>query len=152
MTARTVIAATAIAAMALVAGCSSADTKNDYVDTVNEIRDSAIDTYNQTVNATPTNPNAQAEQLTAAEASLGDIVVELEALDVPEEATAGHQELVAGYADLRKLFDEAAANVKDAEGPAESFQAVTTIGAEGAAIAESIDEAITRINEDLGAD
>jgi hypothetical protein len=140
-----------IVACGVATGCTSADDKSNYIESVDEIQSSAIDTYNQTLNATPTNPKAQAEQLAAAEATLGDIVAELEALDVPEDATAGHQNLVAGYDDLRELFADAAANVRDAKGPAESFEAVEAIGAEGAAVAESIDQAISQINEDLGA-
>jgi hypothetical protein len=131
--------------------CSSADAKNDYVASVSEIRATAIDTYNQTVNATPTNPNAQARQLTAAEATFADIVAELESLDVPEEARAGHRDLVAGFTDLRRLFGDAVTSVENAEGTAESFEAVEAIGAEGDTIAQSIDQAVDRIRDDLDA-
>jgi outer membrane murein-binding lipoprotein Lpp len=151
MTARTVIVATAIAAMPLVAGCSSADTKNDYVDTVNEIQTNALEAFNQAAASTPKNQQAMVEQLEAGEAALADAVTRLEEVEVPEEAQAGHPDLVAGIDDLRALFESTAEDVRAAEGT-QAFAAVTALASEGAVIGTEIDEAITRINEDLGAD
>jgi DNA-binding transcriptional regulator YbjK len=150
MTARTVTGTAAIAAIALVAGCSSADTKNDYVDTVNEIQTNALEAFNQAAASTPKNKQAMVEQLEAGEAALADAVTQLEEVEVPEEAEEGHPALVAGIDDLRALFESTAEDVRAAEGT-EAFGAVTALATEGAVIGDEIDQAITQINEDLGA-
>jgi outer membrane murein-binding lipoprotein Lpp len=134
----------------MVAGCSSADTKNDYVDTVNEIQTNALDAFNQAANTTPKNKRAMVEQLEAGEAALADAVTQLEEVEVPEEARDGHPALVAGIDDLRALFESTARDVKAAEG-AEVFTVVSALGSEGTVIGTEIDQAITQINEDLGA-
>ena len=126
-----------IAVAALLAACSSADTKNDYVDTVNGIQTSALDAFNQAANSTPKNKMAMVEQL--------------EAVEVPEEAEEGHPELVSGIDALRALFEQTATDVQKAEG-ADAFSAVTALASEGAVIGTEIDQAITQINEDLGAE
>ena len=141
----------AVLAAALVAGCSSADTKNDYVDTVNEIQASALDAFNQAASSTPANKQAMVEQLEAGEAALAEAVSELESVEVPEEAQAGHPKLVAGIDDLRALFADTAKEVEAANGT-EAFSAVTALASEGQVIGTRIDEAIDQINEDLGAD
>jgi outer membrane murein-binding lipoprotein Lpp len=148
---RTVTVIAAIAALALAAGCSSADTKNEYVDTVNEIQTNALDAFNQAASATPESKQAMVEQLEAGEAALADAVTELESVDVPEEAEGGHPELVAGIDDLRKLFETTAADVQAASGT-DAFSAVSALASEGAVIGTQIDEAITQINNDLGAE
>jgi uncharacterized phage infection (PIP) family protein YhgE len=135
----------------MVAGCSSADTKNDYVDTVDGIRENAIDAYNQTVTPTSADTKGQIRQLEAAEDSMATAVAELEAVDVPEEAEESHREMVAGYQDLRALFAQTAADLKSATDVSEALQAMSAVGAEGDAIAQQIDDAVTQINEDLGA-
>ena len=150
MTARTVTGTTAIAAIALVAGCSSADTKNDYVDTVNEIQTNALEAFNQAAASTPKNKQAMVEQLEVGEAALADAVTQLEDVEVPEEAEEGHPALVAGIDDLRALFESTAEDVRAAEG-AETFSAVTALASEGEVIGTEIDQAISQINEDLGA-
>ncbi len=138
------------AAAFMVASCSSADTKNDYVDTVNEIQTNALEAFNQAAASTPRNKQAMVEQLEVGEAALADAVTQLEEVEVPEEAQDGHPALVAGIDDLRALFESTAADVQAAEGT-EAFGAVTALASEGAVIGTEIDEAITRINEDLGA-
>lgn len=148
---RTPTAIAAIAAAALAAGCTSADTKNDYVDTVNEIQTSALDAFNQTASSTPENKQAMVDQLEAGEAALADAVADLESVDVPEEVQEGHPDLVAGIDDLRALFEKTAADVEAASG-SQAFDAVTALASEGAVIGTQIDEAINRINRDLGAD
>ena len=150
-TSRTVSLIAAIAGIALVAGCSSADTKNDYVDTVNEIQSSALDAFNQAANSTPANKQAMVEQLESGEAALADAVSELEEVEVPEEAEEGHPKLIAGIDDLRALFARTAEDVQAASGT-EAFTAVTALASEGAAIGTNIDQAITEINQDLGAE
>jgi hypothetical protein len=147
-TTRTLTAAAIVAAT--VAGCSSADTKNDYVDTVNGIQESALEAFNQAANSTPANTRAMVAQLEAGEAALADAVAELEGVDVPEEVEDGHPELVAGIDDLRALFAQTANDVDKAEG-SEAFSAVTALASEGQVIGTEIDRAIDRINDDLGA-
>ena len=150
MTARTGTVTSAIAAMALIAGCSSADTKNEYVDTVNEIQTSALEAFNQAAASTPKDKQAMVEQLEAGEAALADAVGQLEEVEVPEEAQEGHPALVAGIDDLRALFESTADDVRSAQGT-ETFTAVTALASEGSVIGTEIDQAITQINEDLGA-
>jgi hypothetical protein len=138
-------------AAAMLAACSSADTKNEYVDTVNAIQTSALDAFNQAANSTPENNKAMVEQLEAGEAALADAVAELDEVEVPEEAQDGHPMLVAGIDDLRALFEQTAKDVQKAEGT-DAFGAVTALASEGAVIGTEIDQAINQINDDLGAD
>lgn len=144
------IAVAAVALAALAAGCGTAE-KNEYVDTVNEIQARALEAFNETATATPKNTKALVDQLESAEGALAEAVAELEAVEVPEEAQDGHPELVAGLEDLRDLFGQTA---KDARGAStsEAFAAVTRLGSKGSEIGTRIDEAISRINSDLGAD
>jgi hypothetical protein len=146
----TAIGAAAIAAV-LAAGCTSADTKNDYVDTVNEIQASALEAFNQAASSTPANNEAMVDQLEAGETALAEAVSELESVEVPEEAQEGHPQLVAGIDDLRKLFADTAKEVEAAKGT-EAFGPVTALASEGQVIGTRIDEAIDQINQDLGAD
>ena len=140
-----------IVAAATLAACSSADTKNEYVDTVNAIQTSALDAFNQAANSTPENNKAMVEQLEAGETALADAVAELDEVEVPEEARDGHPKLVAGIDDLRALFEQTAKDVQKAEGT-DAFGAVTALASEGAVIGTEIDRAINQINDDLGAD
>jgi hypothetical protein len=140
-----------IVAALTLAACSSADTKNEYVDTVNAIQTSALDAFNQAANSTPENNKAMVEQLEAGEAALADAVAELDEVEVPEEAQDGHPMLVAGIDDLRALFEQTAKDVQKAEGT-DAFGAVTALASEGAVIGTEIDQAINQINDDLGAD
>jgi hypothetical protein len=148
--ARGLTAAAILAAGALLsAGCSGADTKSDYVDTLNGIQEQALNTFNQTVSAPARNPEQQAEQLQVAAATYDDILAELESVEVPEEAQAGHDELVAGYEEMRAVFDEAYKKAKKANEASESIAAVSVIGNEGAAIGERLNEALDQIRQDL---
>ena len=140
-----------IVAALTLAACSSADTKNEYVDTVNAIQTSALDAFNQAANSTPENNKAMVEQLEAGEAALADAVAELDEVEVPEEAQDGHPMLVAGIDDLRALFEQTAKDVQKAEGT-DAFGAVTALASEGAVIGTEIDQAINQINDDLGVD
>jgi hypothetical protein len=148
---RVLFVATIAVTAAVVAGCSSADTKNEYVDTVNQIQTDALQAVNQ---STTTQPNSKAqvvEQLESAEKILGDAVTELEQVDVPEEAQGGHEQLVAGIDEMRGLFADTAEKVKSASS-AESVAELTSLVGESSAIGAEIDAAITQINQDLGAE
>lgn len=149
MSAARFIALAAAAAALLAAGCSSADTRNKYVDTVNEIQSDALDAFNQTAGATPENENQLVTQLESGEQVLADAVTKLREVDVPEEVRGDHPDLVAGIDELRELFAETAARVEGAS-TSVAFTAITDLGAEGAEIGQRIDAAISRINEDLG--
>lgn len=145
------MATAALTAVALLAGCSSADTKNEYVDTVNAIQTDALQAVND---ATVTQPNSKAqviEQLESAEKILGDAVADLEAVDVPEEAQDGHPKLVAGIDEMRKLFADTARKIGSASS-AESIAELTSLVGESSTIGAEIDAAITQINQDLGAE
>lgn len=78
-------------------------------------------------------------------------MTELEAVDVPEEAEAGHPKLVAGIDEMRALFAETAEKVQAASNT-EAFTELTKLVAESATIGAGIDAAITQINQDLGAE
>jgi hypothetical protein len=148
---KTMVAATAgVAAAVLAIGCSSTETKNDYVDTVNEIQTSALDAFNQTANSTPENKQALVEQLEAGEQALAEAVTDLKEVDVPDEAEDSHPKLIAGIEDLRALFEKTAKKVADSS-TSGAFAAVTALGTEGTVIGTKIDQAIDQINEDLGA-
>jgi hypothetical protein len=147
-----IVSATAAVAAALLAiGCSSTETKNDYVDTVNEIQADALDAFNQTASSTPKNKQALVEQLEAGEAALADAVTDLQEVEVPDEAEGSHPDLVAGIEDLRALFAKTAKKVENSD-TTEAFAAVTSLGTEGTVIGTKIDQAITEINDDLGAE
>ena len=141
-----------VAGLAVVAasGCSSTDTKNDYVDTVNGIQASALDAFNAATTTTPQNTKELVEQLEAGATALEDAVAELEAVEVPEEAQDGHPKLVRGIDDLRQLFEDTAAAVAKG-GTADAFAAVTELSTAGARIGSDIDQTISQINRDLGA-
>lgn len=103
---------------------------------------------------TATQPETKADLLKAlevSEAELTDAVAKLEAVEVPEQAEAGHPKLVAGIDKLRALFAETAAEVEAKSGAA-AFGAAAKLATEGNAIATKIDSAISQINEDIGAE
>lgn len=144
------LAAFAVAA-ALVAGCSSPDARNDYVDTVNEIQTNALQAVNQSSVAQPNSKGEVIEQLEAAEQVLADAVTELEQVEVPDEAEGGHPKLVAGIDEMRGLFADAADRV-DGASNANAFAELTALAAETETIGAEIDSAIDQINQDLGAE
>lgn len=154
MTATGKIAAAVTALVALVAvtaGCSSADTKNEYVDTVNAIQADALRAVNESTTVQSSNKAEVIKQLDNAERILADAVAELEQVDVPEEAQERHPKLVAGLDEMRKLFADTAKSVKGASN-AEAFADLTTLVAKSSAIGAEIDAAISQINQDLGAE
>ena len=140
----------AIASAVLAAGCGTEE-QNEYVDTVNEIQVRATEAFNATAEATAREPKALLDELEANAAALDDALAELQAVDVPEEAQEGHSELVAGFEQLSDLFDSFAGQLGSAS-TSEAFSAVTEFGGEAAEIGTQIDQAIDRINQDLGAE
>lgn len=138
------------AAAALIAGCSSSDTKNEYVDTVNKIQTSALDAFNQATAATPDSQKELVQQLEAGERALADAVTRLEEVEVPSEAETDHPALIAGIDELRRLFADTAAEAKKSSA-GDTLDAVTRLSTDGTQIGTKIDAAINRINEALGA-
>jgi hypothetical protein len=132
-------------AVTTIAGCTSADSKNDYVDAVNDIQSTAIATYNQTVNSTAGNQQAQLEN---AAGTIDGIIADLNALEVPEEADAGHRALVAGFRELEDAFADAADRVEDAD-TNETFAAMERLVRQGEAIAAQLDDALEQLRSDL---
>ena len=141
----------ALAGTALLAGCGETETRNDYVDTVNEAQTNVFGAFEDVVQATPKNDQELIQGLASAEAVAADAVEDLESVDVPEDAEAGHPKLVSGFEKLRNLFAETADEVEKADANT-VFSAVTSLANKGAAIGEEIDQAIAEINQDLGAD
>lgn len=148
---RVLLAACAAGAAVAFAGCSSTESKNDYVDTVNEIQQRANEAYGLAANAATNKPGELVRALQDSEEELDAVVSELEGLDVPEDAQGGHEDLVAGFDRLRELVTRAADEAGMSEGAA-VFAPVAPLASNGASVDAKIDMAIERINQDLGAD
>lgn len=133
----------AICLAATVAGCSSTDA---YVDDVNEIQSRVVDaskSVGSDVNASKKDILESVEQAKAeAEAAVED----LQDVDVPSEAEAGHEDLVKGFEDLEKLYSNMLKELESGAGGA-AFDELRT---EGTEIDKEIDSALTQINKDLG--
>ena len=146
MKTRPAIAATAVALV--LAGCSSPESKNDYVDTVNGIQSTVIEASSSLAAAPATSPKEAIKAFEKAETEVDEAVQELNEIDVPSEAEAGHADLVEGFEELAVLIADVRAQVEEGGGRA-AFQELKTRGAEiDARIAKAIDE----INADLGAE
>lgn len=138
------------AASVLVAGCGSSDTENEYVDTVNGIQQDIVDAVTA---ATATQPDGRAEavdQVQTGADTLGGTVDDLEAVEVPEEAQEGHDELIAAITDLRTLFSDTVATVEESSDTG-VFTALTQLSRDAELISAQIDRAISKINSQLGA-
>jgi len=144
---KTRIALVALSGIA-VAGCSSTESKNDYVDTVNGIQNTVIEASNSLSSAPVTSNEDAISAFETAEAQVEAAVDQLDEVDVPSETQQGHDELVSGFEDLSKLITDVREQVEDGGGRG-AFQELKT---EGAEIEKRIDDAITQINTDLGAE
>jgi len=130
----------------IVAGCSSTESKNEYVDTVNDIQNTVIEASNSLSSAPVTSEKDAIAAFEKAEGQVKAAVDQLEEVEVPEEAQEGHEELVAGFAELEQLIADVREQVEKGGGQ-DAFQELKNKGAE---IDKRIDEAITQINSDLG--
>lgn len=131
-----------------LAGCSSAASKNEYVETVNRIQMSVIEATASLSAATVSSPKDALAAFEKAEARIDEAVSELNEIDVPPEAEEGHDELVEGFEDLGDLIRDVQAQVKSGGGRA-AFQ---DLKSEGAKIDARIAKAIDEINAELGAE
>ena len=141
------IALAAVSAL-VVAGCSSTDTKNEYVDTVNAIQTTVIEASNSLSSAPVTSNKDAIAAFETAEAQVDSAVGQLAEVEVPSEAQAGHDDLVKGFEDLSALISDVREQIEDGGGKA-AFQDLKT---EGTEIDKRIDTAITEINADIGAE
>ena len=132
----------------VIAGCTSAETKSEYVDTVNGIQETVIEASNSLSSAPVTSEKDAVAAFETAETQVEDAVDDLDEVEVPEEAQEGHEELVAGFEELSKLITDVREQVEKG-GSQAAFQDLKT---EGAEIDKRIDEAITQINTELGAE
>ena len=137
-----VLAATCLALVAL-AGCSSTD---EYVDTVNEIQKETIEASNAIGSDVTASKNEVVAAIENAEAQADNAVEELSEVDVPDDAQEGHEKLVDGFEDLKKLFGDVREQVESNSG-ASPFSVLQT---EAAKIDKEIDAALDQINSDLG--
>jgi len=144
---QTRIALVALPAL-FAAGCSSTESKNEYVDTVNGIQNTVIEASNSLSSAPVTSDEDAVSAFEKAEAEVEAAVDQLDDVDVPSEAQPGHDELLSGFEDLSKLITDVREQVKDGSGRG-AFQELRT---EGAEIDKRIDDAITQINTELGAE
>lgn len=143
----TLIALVALPAL-FATGCSSTESKNEYVDTVNEIQNTVIEASNSLSSAPVTSDEDAVSAFEKAETKVEAAVDQLDEVDVPSEAQQGHDDLVIGFEDLSKLITDVREQVEDGGGRG-AFQELRT---EGAEIDKRIDDAITQINTDLGAE
>jgi hypothetical protein len=137
----------AIASLALtvaLAGC--AVSTDEYVDDVNAIQERVIDASNSVgsdINASKQEVVKSLEQAKKeAEAAIDD----LREVDVPDDAEAGHDQLVNGFEELEKLYTEVREGIESGAGG----DAFDELRAEGAEIDRKIDKALDQINQDLG--
>ena len=128
-------------------GCSSALSKNEYVETVNRIQMSVIEATSSLSAASVSSPKEALAAFEKAEARIDEAVAELNEIDVPAEAEGGHDELVAGFEELGELIRDVRAQVESGGGR----QAFQDLKREGAKIDARIAKAIDEINADLGA-
>lgn len=142
-----VLALLATVSMVALAGCSSTETKNDYVDTVNDIQSNVIAAANSLASNSSTDKKTILGAFDDADAQVKDAIDQLNTIDVPSEAEAGHADLVAGFEDLEKLIVDVKEQVEKGGG-LEAFQELQSKGTD---IDTRIGEAIDKINEDLGA-
>lgn len=132
----------------VIGGCSSAESKNEYVDTVNEIQRTALNSAKNAVGEAATGTDRQAAKAFGeAEDETDAAVAELNEIDVPSEAESGHRELVGAFDDLSGLL----AMVREQVAKDQRVDA-GELRAEEARIDKRIADAINQINSDLGAE
>jgi len=137
------VTAIALCLTAALAGCSSTD---EYVDDVNEIQQRVIEASNSVGSDVNASKKEIVDQLEAAKAEANEAVSDLQSVDVPDDAKKGHEQLVNGFEDLEKLYADVSKGIASESGSA-SFDELRTKGAE---IDKEIDQALDKINDDLG--
>ncbi|MDQ3759954.1 MAG: hypothetical protein M3331_08450 [Actinomycetota bacterium] len=136
-----------LATALVVAGCSSAESKNEYVDTVNEIQGAALKSANAVSDAATGTDRQAAKAFGEAQEETDAAVAELNEIDVPSEAQAGHEELVAAFEALSGLL----AMVREQVDKGQRVDA-RKVRTEETQIDKRIADAIDQINSDLGAE
>ena len=126
-----------------VAGCSSTQ---DYVDDVNEIQSRVIDASNSVGSDVNASKKEIVSQLGQAKDEADAAVDDLQEVDVPEDAEAGHEVLVSAFEDLEKLFGDVRQEIATGGGDS-AFDKLRT---EGTKIDREIDAALDQINRELG--
>jgi hypothetical protein len=128
---------------AAIAGCSSTD---DYVDDVNAIQEMVVNASWSVGSDVNASKDELVKELKKAEAEAEQAVTGLENVDVPEDAEAGHQELIKGFGELEKLYGQVKNGIESGSG-GEAFEELRT---KGDKIDKQIDDALDQINNDLG--
>lgn len=143
-----------LAAGVLLAGCDDTAEKNAYADTVNGIQTEMSTALTEATSAAAESPEEAAEQLDNAAAIVGDALADLRAVDVPEDAAAGHADLVDAIAETEELFSSVAGDLREigAEDIEGLFEIQATLRDSINEITPKIDAAIDKINEDMGAE
>ena len=113
---------------------------------MNGIQNTVIEASNSLSSAPVTSEKDAIAAFETAEAQVEAAVEQLEEVEVPDEAQEGHEELVAGFAELSQLITDVREQVEKGGGQ-DAFQDLKTKGAE---IDKRIDAAITQINTQLG--
>lgn len=146
MKTRTLILLLACLALGMLAGCSA--TTDNYVETVNQIQGDVLEASSDVGSDANASKNDIIASLEDAESEARGAVDELNDIDVPSEAEAGHDELVAGFEELTKLL----AGVREQVEAKRGASAFAELRSKGAVIDKRIDAAIDQINSDLGLD
>ncbi len=141
MKTRPLIAVSLLAAA--LAGCASTE---NYVDDVNQIQDQVIEASNSIGSDINASKQEIVDSLEAAQAEAEDAVSGLQDIEVPEDAEKGHAKLVAGFADLEKLYADVKKQVENQTGG----DAFAELRSQGAKIDKEIDSALDQINDELG--
>jgi outer membrane murein-binding lipoprotein Lpp len=128
---------------AAIAGCSSTE---DYVDDVNAIQEKVVKASRSVGSDLNASKEELVKELGQAKAEAEQAVTDLENVDVPEDAEAGHDELIKGFAQLEKLYGNVKKGIESGSGGA-AFEELRTKGDE---IDKQIDDALDQINKDLG--
>lgn len=148
---RTRHVAVALGVLAVSVGllaCSSTDDKNAYVDELNAIQERTLAEVESLTSVTPDNKQQFIDQLNSTVDAVEGAVDEIQALDVPEEAQAGHDKFVEGVQNLADLFSEVASDAQNAAG-LELIEVATKLQTESVNVGQQIDEAVNQINNDL---
>lgn len=140
----------ALVSVGLLAGCGSAQEKNDYVDQVNKIQQEALDAVNKATANAPSNAQEFEQQIGSAGDAVDDALTKLKDVDVPDDAKDGHQQFINALSSMSDVFHETANKVKGAS-PSELITVVTSLQTKATQAGTKIDSAISKINDELGA-
>ena len=143
--------AVAVTVAAAFAGCSTTEEKNDYVDEVNSIQTAMPESTLALDISTAQSKGDAVDAFEKDAKTLEDAAAQLNEVNVPEEAQAGHDNLVAAVEGLIALDNKTAKSIDDAS-VNELAQIAQTFQKEQKKLLDDVSAAIDQINKDLGAE